>query len=160
KQGSEDQGNGKPQQGQKSEQSSQQPGKGAQGDPQPSNNNAESQSGGGRATNPPGDDRLRSGPTGGHAGGKLPDGPDGTIPAPAPQPKRADPQGPAVQRSSKASDLQLEDLRKKINKDVLKEANMTEQEYQEFLKAYERMLKNKSAATDEKEKLAGPQQGN
>jgi hypothetical protein len=60
----------------------------------------------------------------------------------------------------KASELQLENLKKRVNKDVLKQANMTEEEYQQFLKAYQEMLKRNTPEPKEKEKLAGPQTGN
>jgi hypothetical protein len=46
----------------------------------------------------------------------------------------------------KAGDLQLEDFKKKVTKDVLQKANMTEAEYQKFLKAYEEALKRQKQA--------------
>jgi hypothetical protein len=56
----------------------------------------------------------------------------------------------------RAGELQLEDIRKKVTKDVLKKANMTEQEFQEFLRAYEAMLKRKQALDPGAEKLTDP----
>jgi len=77
-----------------------------------------------------------------------------------PPPERQPSFKPDTSSSKKAGDLQLEDLKKKVNKDVLKEANMTEEEYQNFLKSYQEMLKRKSPASSEKEKLDGPNRGN
>ncbi len=57
----------------------------------------------------------------------------------------------------KAGELQLENFRKKVTKDVLKKANMTEEEYRKFLQAYEEMLKRKQADPTAKDnKLANP----
>ena len=55
--------------------------------------------------------------------------------------------------------MQLEEFKKRVNKDVLKKANMTEEEYRQFLKAYEEMLRRKGPAAQEKEKLTAPQRG-
>jgi hypothetical protein len=53
----------------------------------------------------------------------------------------------------------LEEFKKKVTKDVLKQANMTEEDYQRFLKAYEEMLKKQAPPAEDKETLAGPQRG-
>ena len=60
----------------------------------------------------------------------------------------------------KAGELQLEDIRKRVNADVLKRANMTEAEFQEFLKAKEDMLKKSPPPSSGKVDLVGPQKGN
>jgi hypothetical protein len=60
----------------------------------------------------------------------------------------------------RAGELQLEDIKKKINKDVLKQLNMTEEEFQKFAKAYEEMLKRKQSSGPDKENVAAPQRGN
>jgi hypothetical protein len=59
----------------------------------------------------------------------------------------------------RAAELQLDDLRKRVNKDVLKEAKMSEDEYRQFLKAYDAMLKRKTQLPAEKEKIADPLRG-
>ncbi len=59
-----------------------------------------------------------------------------------------------------AGELQLEEIKKRINKDVLKQLNMSEEDFQKFVKAYEEMLKRKPHASAEKENLADPQRGN
>jgi hypothetical protein len=56
----------------------------------------------------------------------------------------------------RAGALQLEDLKKKVNKDVLKKANMTPEEYEQFLKAYQEMLKRKETEVGNEEKLTDP----
>lgn len=75
-----------------------------------------------------------------------------------PEPEEpATPPNAAYQK--RAGEMQLEDIKKKINKDVLRELNMTEEDFQKFAKAYEEMLKRKQPAA-EKENLAAPQRGN
>jgi hypothetical protein len=59
----------------------------------------------------------------------------------------------------RAGSLQLDDIRKKVTKDVLKKANMTEEEYQRFLQAREALLKQQPPQPTEKEKLAAPSRG-
>ena len=59
----------------------------------------------------------------------------------------------------KASSLQLDDLKKRVNKDVLRKANMTEADFQKFLKAYEDLIKRQQAVRPEREKLDAPQKG-
>ncbi len=57
----------------------------------------------------------------------------------------------------KAGQLQLENFKKHVTKDVLKKANMTEEEYRKFLQAYEEMLKRKQAdPTIKDDKLPNP----
>jgi collagen type III alpha len=56
-------------------------------------------------------------------------------------------------------ELQLEDLRKKVNKDILKQANMSEEDFKKFLKAYQTYLE-KHPVTSEKEELIAPHRGN
>jgi hypothetical protein len=70
---------------------------------------------------------------------------------PAPQGDKAD-----AQFQKRAGALQLDDLKKKVNKNVLKKANMTEEEYQQFLKAYQKMLQRKQAEPGGEEKLTDP----
>jgi hypothetical protein len=57
-------------------------------------------------------------------------------------------------------ELQLEDIKKKVNKDVLNRLKWTEEDYQQFLKAYEEMLKRQVPAAAEKEDPAHPFRGN
>jgi hypothetical protein len=59
-----------------------------------------------------------------------------------------------------AGELQLEDIKKRINKDVLRQLNMSDDDFQNFLKAYQEMQNRKHPATADKEKLAVPQTGN
>ena len=47
-----------------------------------------------------------------------------------------------------------------MTKDVLREAKMTNAEYQQFLKEYEALLKQKAANPTPKEQLLPPQRGN
>lgn len=67
---------------------------------------------------------------------------------------------PDEENAKKAGVLQLEDFKKHVNPDVLKKANMTEEEYRQFLRAYEEMLKRQGQLPEEKEKLVAPQKGN
>ena len=55
-----------------------------------------------------------------------------------------------------AGELQLEDIKKRINKDVLRQLNMTDEDFQKFLKAYKEMLKKQKDAPKAGEKLADP----
>ncbi|HWX89983.1 MAG TPA: hypothetical protein VNY75_06730, partial [Rhizomicrobium sp.] len=72
--------------------------------------------------------------------------------------EKAPPGTPADKRfQQKAGDLHLPE---KIDKDALKRLNMTDEEYRNFRKAYEEMLKRKAATPEEKEKLADPMKGN
>lgn len=74
---------------------------------------------------------------------------------PNPAPQEGSAADPRFQK--KAGELQLEDFKKKVTKEVLQKANMTEAEYQKFLKAYEEMLrKQKDAPPKTNEKLADP----
>ncbi len=107
-------------------------GQGNQGQPDAKPGDAGSRPGGGSRAN-------RTGPTGG---------------ASEPDPKGSE-ANPLYQQ--KAGELQLENFKKKVTKDVLKKANMTEEEYQKFLRAYEEMLKRKRSEPAAKdEKLADP----
>ena len=59
----------------------------------------------------------------------------------------------------KAGDLVLDDLKKKVTDDILKKANMTREEYEKFLKAYEAMLKSKQPAGGKPDDVIAPQKG-
>jgi hypothetical protein len=59
----------------------------------------------------------------------------------------------------RAGELQLESIKKHISKDVLKRANMTEAEYQKFLKAYEDLLKRQASTPAMPDKLMAPLKG-
>ncbi len=48
---------------------------------------------------------------------------------------------PSAPESHRPGVFQLDDLRKRVNKDVLEKAHMTEEEYRKFLKEYEEALK-------------------
>jgi collagen type III alpha len=76
---------------------------------------------------------------------------------PEPPAERGSPADAAARK--RAADLQLEDLRKRVNKDVLKEAKMSEKEFDDFLKAYKEMLNRKAKTPVEAEKPADPLQG-
>jgi hypothetical protein len=56
----------------------------------------------------------------------------------------------------KAGDLQLEDYRKKITKEMLEKAKITEQEYKDFLKAYKDKLDREAAEKKTPDKLVDP----
>jgi hypothetical protein len=73
---------------------------------------------------------------------------------PTVEPERGEAPDPRFQK--KAGALQLEDLKKKVTPDVLKKANMTEKEYQDFLRAYSEMLKRDQVEPGSDEKLANP----
>jgi hypothetical protein len=53
--------------------------------------------------------------------------------------------------------MQLDDFKKKVDKNVLKDARMTEEEYRQFLKAYEEMLRRRQQTGLSAEKPADPQ---
>lgn len=107
-------------------------GQGNQGQPDAKPGDAGSNPGGGSRAN-------RTGPTGGTS-------------EPDPKGSEANPL-----HQQRAGELQLENFKKKVTKDVLKKANMTEEEYQKFLRAYEEMLKRKQSEPAAKdEKLADP----
>lgn len=59
------------------------------------------------------------------------------------------PKAPDEEFLRKSGDLQLEDFRKRVDKSVLDQVKMTEAEYQEFLKAYESLVKRAKAAKPE-----------
>jgi hypothetical protein len=73
---------------------------------------------------------------------------------------REPPTAPNPAYGKRAGELQLEDIKKKVNKDVLNQLNMTEEDFQKFVKAYEDMLKRKQPAAAERNNLTGPQRGN
>jgi hypothetical protein len=60
---------------------------------------------------------------------------------------------------NRLTEMQLENFRKRVNKDILKQANMSEEDFQKFLKAYRAYLE-KGAETSPKEHLAAPHTGN
>ncbi len=60
----------------------------------------------------------------------------------------------------KAGELQLEDFKKRVTKDVLQKAKMTEAEFEQFKKAYEEMLKRRAHdAAQKNEQLVDPKRG-
>ncbi len=74
--------------------------------------------------------------------------------------KEADPGAAADPRyQKKAATLQLEDYQKRVNKEVLKDLNWTDEDYQKFLKDYAEMLKREVPQPPAKENLAAPQRG-
>jgi hypothetical protein len=118
----------------------------------------------------PGDQANSSGQPAGTGSSQRSGGdePKGEIPkandsqaTPNPAPDRAEPPSPANPDYKKqAGELQLEDIKKRINKDVLRKLNMSEEDFQKFVKAYEALRKRKQPAAAEKEVLPGPQRGN
>src|SRR5260370_10139207 len=109
----------------------------------------------------PGGSGASSG-TGGNEPTELHPRPNGS---PDDRPDRApDPMEPPTAANAayqkQAGELQLEDIKKKINKDVLKQLNMTDEDFQKFLKAYQQMLQRKQPSRTDKETLSGPQRGN
>src|SRR5262249_34562418 len=91
-----------------------------------------------------------SGNTSGNLGGDTPDLNDqGPVKGSAANPNYG----------KKAGELQLEDFKKRVTKDVLQKANMTEEEYREFLKAYQEMLNRKSPSqrAEESDPKRGPE---
>jgi hypothetical protein len=103
-----------------------------------------------------------AGPKGGSD--PSPQKPDGNSSADNPPSHEKDssepPMSPNAAYRKQAGELQLEDLKKKINKNVLKQLNMTEEDFQRFVKAYEDMLKRKQLAGAERDNLVVPQRGN
>jgi hypothetical protein len=79
---------------------------------------------------------------------------------PAPSEREPEAGAPADPRHRKrAGTLQLEDFKKKVNKDVLKDLNWTEEDYRRFLKEYEELLRQEGPGPGEKENLAAPRRG-
>src|SRR5262249_20852429 len=70
-------------------------------------------------------------------------------------PPKVGPGDPAL--ASKAGELQLDEFKKKVTKDLLKDLKWTEQDYQQFLKAYEQKLKQDRQRPLVKENLGGAQ---
>jgi collagen type III alpha len=89
----------------------------------------------------PGDPKGGERPAGNEPGNGRPgartgtDRPQGADGDQAGQPSRPGAHRPGI--------LQLEDIRKRVNKDILKDAHMTEEDYQKFLKAYEEALRRR-----------------
>src|SRR5262249_53360797 len=72
----------------------------------------------------------------------------------------ADPGAAADPRyQKKASTLQLEEFKRRVNKDVLKELKWTEDDYQKFLKDYADMLQREASSPAAPENLVAPQRG-
>jgi hypothetical protein len=99
-------------------------------------------------------------------GGNEPNGPtpqanDRRDDVPDQRPDRVEPPTPPnAEYKKRPGELQLDDIKKRINKDVLKDLSMTEEDFNRFVKAYQEMLKRKQPAAADKENLAGPQRGN
>jgi hypothetical protein len=68
---------------------------------------------------------------------------------------------PAKRENAKRlpAELQLDDFRKKVNKDILKKANMSEEDFQKFLKAYKAYLQKQGVENSKEEELAAPHLG-
>jgi hypothetical protein len=127
--------------------------------PQPGKSKAEKSDQGqpsegeGAGNNPKGD--LKPGPAG-NKPGLAADGPRDPANGNSGEQPEAAPADPRFQK--RAGELQLEDFKKRVNKDVLEKANMTPEEYQKFEQAYREMLKRRQAdAAAKDEKLAAPQ---
>ena len=60
-----------------------------------------------------------------------------------------------ARHAARAGDMQLEDFRKKVDRKVLEELKMTEEEYAEFLRAYEAMVQRQKAAAVEANQRGG-----
>ena len=119
-------------------------GKGAEGAKQPSAGNNPSKGPGqiGEAQPPPGQGKAAEGQ------GNRPDSPPG--------------QGEPVDSKSyrnQAGDLILDKVKKNVTDNVLKEAGLTQAEYEQFMKAYEKMLKEDRQRAADQEKLPAPFQG-
>lgn len=87
--------------------------------------------------------------------GGRPD-PDTSEPDP-PEPEAGSPDNP--EHLKKAGALQLEDFKKRVTKDVLKEAKMSDEDFQKFLKDYEAMLRRQGALDRNPEKIGAPLRG-
>ncbi|HLJ95140.1 MAG TPA: DUF4175 family protein [Gemmataceae bacterium] len=70
------------------------------------------------------------------------------------------PASPNAAFEKRAGEMQLDDIKKRINKDVLNQLNMTQEDFDKFAKAYAEMLKRKQPSAPDKETLATPQRGN
>jgi hypothetical protein len=66
---------------------------------------------------------------------------------------------PQAPRPHRAGVMQLEDLRKGVDKDLLKDLNMSEEEFRKFLKDYEDLLKRPRPRPGADEKLPPSQRG-
>jgi hypothetical protein len=73
------------------------------------------------------------------------------------RPPSADPKGPKGKPSppeaSRAATLQLEDFKKRVDKNILKDAKMSEEEYRKFLRAYEEALRRHKERAERPEQL-------
>ncbi len=123
------------------------PGEGAAGQPTPPEGQKQDGPGQakGKGTRPAGNQ-----PGEGAPGDRQPGDPDARPPN----------QGPPVERSrplpSRASVEQLERFKNKVDKDVLKDLKMSEEDYRRFLQAYEEMLKRQQAEKPDAEEGAVP----
>lgn len=87
---------------------------------------------------------------GGKANARVGEGqPDGNADA-QPEPARF---------QDRSGVLQLEEFKRKIDKKILKDANISEEDYRAFLKAYEEMLKRPQAQARGNETLPAPKTG-
>lgn len=86
------------------------------------------------ATGEPNNKQAGDGDPTGQRGGDVKSRPTGETPA-----------APNQDFLNKSGDLQLEDFRKKVDRKLLDRLKMTDEEYREFLKAYEAMLKRQQA---------------
>ena len=66
---------------------------------------------------------------------------------------------PDAKFAGKAGEMQLEEFKKKVDRKMLDELKMTEQEYAEFLRAYEAMVKRQKAQADKNDRERGSASG-
>lgn len=123
-------------------------GSGGSGTGKPGDQNATAEEG-----NAPGEAKAGNQTAGGTPGGGARSGEAGGSGEEAPGAEPADPS-----HSRRAGELQLQRFKDQVTRDMLKKLNMTEQEFKDFLKAYEAANRRKDAASA-KEPLPGPQTG-
>jgi hypothetical protein len=96
-------------------------------------------------------------PGGNDPGQGLP-GPRGAANPPTP-PDPGKPRGkPSAAEAARAAMLQLEEFKKKVDRNVLKDAKMSEEDYQKFLRAYEDMVWRRQEQASREEALPRSQQ--
>ncbi|MFM7152393.1 MAG: hypothetical protein ACKO23_21400, partial [Gemmataceae bacterium] len=70
--------------------------------------------------------------------------------------EEAQPSRPEKPKSHRASDLQLDEFRKKVDKSVLKDAKMSPEEFQKFLKEYQELVRKQKSGELDKDSPPNP----
>lgn len=70
--------------------------------------------------------------------------------------EKAQPARPEKAEKHRASEMQLEQFRKKVNRDVLRDAKMSREQFEQFLKDYADLARRQPPANDDREVLPAP----